>query len=48
MTKENINMEAIEEQISKQQRVTDHSIREYPIAVLVEKFTSLDENEMTG
>lgn len=40
-------LDEIEAQILKEQRITDHRIREYPIAVLIEKFTKCDENGLT-
>jgi uncharacterized protein with ParB-like and HNH nuclease domain len=47
MGSNDINIKAIEQQILEEQRITDHRIREYPIDVLIEKFTQKDENGMT-
>ena len=38
-------LEVLEEQIKEKQKVTDHEIREFPISVIVEKFTTGREED---
>jgi uncharacterized protein with ParB-like and HNH nuclease domain len=42
----NDQIDALELQIKEKQKITDHEIREFPVSVIVEKFTiGLDKDE---